>query len=50
MINYNSITEEMIFEANGTKLALVNAEYVDTIYITRRIYEMKLPEGYTIQP
>jgi hypothetical protein len=34
MINYNSITEEMVFEANGTKLALANPEYVDTIYIS----------------
>jgi hypothetical protein len=34
MINYNSVTEEMIFEANGTKLALANPEYVDTIYIS----------------
>lgn len=34
MINYNSLTEEMIFEANGTKLALANPEYVDTIYIS----------------
>lgn len=107
MINYNSITEEMIFEANGTKLALANPEYVDTIYISGkkfitagatyyevleslripllarhlctllppgkdsgfggtsetssikttstmygsgRVYEMKLPEGYKIQP
>jgi hypothetical protein len=34
MINYNSITEEMVFEANGTKLALANPEYVDTIFIS----------------
>ncbi|MGD0343322.1 MAG: hypothetical protein ABSA76_16605 [Bacteroidales bacterium] len=26
MLNYNSITEEMVFEANGTRLALANPE------------------------
>ena len=36
MMNYNSITEEMIFEENGTKLALANPENVDTIYIAER--------------
>lgn len=34
MLNYNSLTEEMIFENNGTRLALANPEYVDTIYIS----------------
>jgi hypothetical protein len=34
VLNYNSLTEEMIFEANGTKLALANPENVDTIYIS----------------
>jgi hypothetical protein len=33
MLNYNSLTEEMIFESNGKKLALANPESVDTISI-----------------
>ena len=33
MLNYNSLTEEMIFETNGRNLALANPESVDTIYL-----------------
>lgn len=33
VLNYNSITEEMIFETRGTKLALVEVESIDTVYI-----------------
>jgi hypothetical protein len=36
MLNYNSLTEEMIFENNGTKLALGQPELVDTVYIKGR--------------
>jgi len=36
MLNYNSLTEEMIFENKGIKLALDHLEQVDTIYITGR--------------
>jgi hypothetical protein len=41
-INYNSVTEEMIFDSNGTKLALANIEAVDTIDILGRLF---VPEG-----
>ena len=36
MLNYNLLTEEMIFEINGTKLALGNPDQIDTIYIKGR--------------
>jgi hypothetical protein len=35
-LNYNSLTEEMIFQNNGTNLAIGNPELVDTIYILDR--------------
>ena len=37
-LNYNSLTEEMIFENNGTKLALSNIDEIDTVYINERIF------------
>lgn len=38
MLNYNSMTEEMIFESNGKKLALMNLHKIDTIYAKERIF------------
>jgi len=35
-LNYNSLTEEMIFQYNGTNLAIANPESVDTVYILDR--------------
>lgn len=35
-LNYNSLTEEMIFQYNGTNLAIANPELVDTVYILGR--------------
>jgi hypothetical protein len=35
-MNYNSITEEMIFEYPGKYLALTNLETIDTVYILNR--------------
>lgn len=35
-LNYNSLTEEMIFENKGTKLALGQLELIDTVYIISR--------------
>jgi len=32
-LNYNSLTEEMIFESNGTKLAVSQLDKIDTIFI-----------------
>jgi len=32
-LNYNSLTEEMIFETNGTKLAVSQLDKIDTIFI-----------------
>ena len=33
MLNYNALTEEMIFDKNGNKLAIGQLESVDTVYI-----------------
>lgn len=38
MLNYNSLTEEMIFESNGRKLAMDKLSDIDTIYIEGRIF------------
>lgn len=35
-LNYNSLTEEMIFDSNGKKLAIGPVEQVDTIYVDGR--------------
>jgi hypothetical protein len=35
-LNYNSFTEEMVFERNGNKLALDNLETIDTVIIQDR--------------
>lgn len=35
-LNYNSFTEEMVFDKNGTKLALTNLETIDTVIIEGR--------------
>jgi len=36
MLNYNSLTEEMIFDTDGKKLAITKLEYIDTVYIADR--------------
>lgn len=36
MLNYNLLTEEMIFEYQGKYLAVANVESIDTIYIQTR--------------
>lgn len=36
LLNYNSITEEMIFIANGIKLALSQLDQIDTVFIAGR--------------
>ena len=36
MLNYNSLTEEMIFDTNGKKLAIARLEGIDTVYIEDR--------------
>jgi hypothetical protein len=36
MLNYNSLTEEMIFDSNGKKLAIAHVGEIDTIYIEGR--------------
>ena len=33
LLNYNSLTQEMIFENNGQKLALAQLNTIDTVYI-----------------
>lgn len=35
-MNYNSLTEEMLFESNGTRLAFSQPENIDTVYIGGR--------------
>ncbi len=34
LLNYNSLTEEMIFDTKGKKLAMTQLEQVDTVYIS----------------
>ena len=36
MMNYNMITEEMIFENGSTRLAMDNLETIDTVYLDSR--------------
>ena len=36
LLNYNSLTEEMIFENNLEKLAISSQDLVDTVYISNR--------------
>lgn len=36
LLNFNSLTEEMIFENKGTKLAIGNIDQIDSIYIKGR--------------
>jgi hypothetical protein len=37
-LNYNMITEEMIFDKDGTKLALAQLEAIDTVYIDSLVF------------
>jgi len=42
MLNYNSLTEEMIFDQNGKKLAIGPVSQIDTIYIEgRKFFPLK---------
>ena len=41
ILNYNSLTEEMIFETRGTKLALGQLETIDTVFIGDRKFVPK---------
>ncbi len=41
-LNYNSLTEEMIFETKGRYLALANVRLIDTVYIQNRKF---IPAG-----
>ncbi|MCK9414648.1 MAG: hypothetical protein M0Q53_20270 [Prolixibacteraceae bacterium] len=36
MLNYNALTEEMVFDKNGNKLAMAQLEEIDTVYIDDR--------------
>ena len=36
MLNYNSLTEEMVFDNKGTRLALDRVEMIDTVFIKGR--------------
>lgn len=38
MMDYNKLTEEMVFEKDGIKLALDSLEAIDTVYIESRIF------------
>lgn len=42
LLNYNSLTEEMIFENNGKKLAVGQLDLIDTVYIQgRKFFPLK---------
>jgi len=36
LLNFNALTEEMIFESNGVELSVAQMELIDTIYINGR--------------
>lgn len=38
MLNYNALTEEMIFDDHGKKLAMSNLADIDTIFVDGRIF------------
>ena len=38
LINYNSITEQMIFDNKGIKLAMSHLENIDTVYVSDKKY------------
>ena len=38
LLNYNTLTEEMIFDNNGEKLALTWLENIDTVYVGGKIF------------
>jgi hypothetical protein len=42
VMNYNKVTEEMIFDKEGTKLAMTNLESIDTVYLGSRKF---IPHG-----
>ncbi|MBL7969376.1 MAG: hypothetical protein JNK09_20405 [Prolixibacteraceae bacterium] len=47
LLNYNSLTEEMIFDTKGKKLAMAQLDQVDTVYIGNRkffLYNNKFVE------
>ncbi|MEK7719275.1 MAG: hypothetical protein AAB347_06655 [Bacteroidota bacterium] len=42
MLNYNALTEEMIFDTNGKKLSISKLEEIDTVYIQdRKFFPLK---------
>lgn len=45
LLNYNSLTQEMIFEQTGKKLALAQPETIDTVYITDKKF-IPAPKGF----
>ena len=52
-LNYNGITNEMVFEYNGTYLAIANPEQVDSVVIDGRVFmpvEKKFYEMLTHTP
>jgi hypothetical protein len=36
LLNYNALTEEMIFDSNGKNLAITKLEEIDTVYVDGR--------------
>ena len=38
LLNYNTLTEEMIFEKDGQKLAIAQLEDIDTVYINDKVF------------
>jgi hypothetical protein len=48
MMNYNKITEEMIFEKDGVKLALDSLQTIDTVYIESRVFVPHLKVFYEL--
>ena len=38
LLNYNTLTEEMIFEKDGQKLAMAQLEDIDAVYINDKVF------------
>lgn len=38
LLNYNALTEEMLFLRNGRTLAITNLDHIDTVFIEKRVF------------
>ncbi len=50
LLNYNSLTEEIIFDQNGTKLALTQLQDIDTVFLQERKFIPVAKVFYEVTP